>query len=209
MSIYCVRLVDLDNWVQNVRRPSNLNCFFKQQQLPGIIYLCHEAGACWGHEANHDPRQLLLLDVNESLLHQIVNVSDWVINGRLGQAQERDQERDIKKELKREGLKRELKSDLNKAFKGQSLKKSEPCPLGACLNANFFFLWRSLSIFIMDGTEDKPQSISWTHYKWFVSWEQFSRWLEKIKHGGRLVVSKTNTFRQVNALFKVCNKRYK
>ena len=34
----------------------------------------------------------------------------------------------MKRELKREGL----KSDLNKAFKGQSIKKSEPCPLGAC-----------------------------------------------------------------------------
>ena len=47
--------------------------------------------------------------------------------------------REIKRELKREGLKkgpsgralqRELKSDLNKAFKGQSLKKSEPYPVG-------------------------------------------------------------------------------
>ena len=33
---------------------------------------------------------------------------------------------------RKKGLKRELKSDLNKAFKGQSLKKSELCPLGAC-----------------------------------------------------------------------------
>ena len=31
------------------------------------------------------------------------------------------------------GLKGELKSDLNKAFKGYSLKESEPCPVGACL----------------------------------------------------------------------------
>ena len=45
---------------------------------------------------------------------------------------DRELKREIKRELKREGLKRELKNDLNKAFKGQSLKKSEPCPVGAC-----------------------------------------------------------------------------
>ena len=39
----------------------------------------------------------------------------------------------LKRELKSEGLKRELKSDLNKAFKGHSIKESEPCPAGACL----------------------------------------------------------------------------
>ena len=38
----------------------------------------------------------------------------------------------IKREFKRVGLTRELKSDLNNAIKGQSLKKLEPCPLGAC-----------------------------------------------------------------------------
>ena len=57
-------------------------------------------------------------------------------------SRERAQERELKKGSSRERaqereLKRELKSDLYKAFKGQSLKKSEPCPLGACLNSDF------------------------------------------------------------------------
>ena len=51
---------------------------------------------------------------------------------------ERAQDRELKIEGSRERaqereLKRKLKSDLNKAFKGQSLKRSEPCPVGACL----------------------------------------------------------------------------
>ena len=41
-----------------------------------------------------------------------------------GGSKERAQERE---------LKRKLKSDLNKAFKGHSLRESESCPVGACL----------------------------------------------------------------------------
>ena len=56
----------------------------------------------------------------------------------------RELKREFKRERKREGLKRELKSNLNKAFKGQSSRKSEPCPLGACFFSDLLlFIFKS------------------------------------------------------------------
>ena len=45
--------------------------------------------------------------------------------------QARGRERAPEREIKIE-VKRELKSDLNKALKGNSLRESELCPVGAC-----------------------------------------------------------------------------
>ena len=56
-------------------------------------------------------------------------------------SRERSQDRGLKRESSRKGAQerdqeRAQESDLDKSFKVQSLKRSEPCPVGAC-----FFLW--------------------------------------------------------------------
>ena len=91
----------------------------------------------------------------------------------------RNNKRELKIELKRELMSmrkgsRKKQRALRRAFKGQSLKKSEPCPVGACLNIDFKMskILTTSSSQKMDYRDLRPMKI---HQSFFHTWDFLHR----------------------------------